>query len=86
MRDREGLPVVGDGRYLIVSEVVALLREAGYSDSDSTVRRMCGDGTLESYRLSEKGHRRILAASVRELIEKRRPKPAAGGDRPAPAS
>jgi len=74
IRDRGWRPVVGDGRYLRIAEVVALLREAGYSDSESTVRRMCDDGTLQTYRLSRQGHRRVLASSVRDLIERRRPK------------
>lgn len=76
-------PVVGDGRHLTIAEVVALLRAAGYSDAASTVRRMVTAGKLQAY-LTPGGHRRVLASSVDELIEQRRPKPRA--DPPGPTA
>ncbi|MEV6693349.1 helix-turn-helix domain-containing protein [Micromonospora sp. NPDC051196] len=66
-----GGPVVGDGIWLALGEVLARLRAAGFSESESTVRRMIDDGTLESYRTERGGHRRIRASSVDELIDRR---------------
>jgi excisionase family DNA binding protein len=61
--------------WLTLGEVLARLREAGYSDSESTVRRMVDDGELESYRQpggsSGRGHRRIKSESVDALIRRR---------------
>ncbi|MEU5950532.1 helix-turn-helix domain-containing protein [Micromonospora sp. NPDC047465] len=66
-----GGPVVGDGTWLAIGEVIARLRAAGFSESESTVRRMIDDGTLESYRTERGGHRRIKAESVADLIRRR---------------
>lgn len=68
-------PVVGDGKYLRISEVLDRLREAGYPDSESTVRRLVDAGELESYRPTIGGHRRITSASVDALISRRQAAP-----------
>lgn len=64
--------MVGDGTWLTIGEVLARLREAGYSESESTVRRMIDEGAVESYRTERGGHRRIRARSVDDLIQRRR--------------
>ncbi|WP_121399488.1 helix-turn-helix domain-containing protein [Micromonospora sp. M71_S20] len=66
-----GGPVVGDGTWLSIGEVLARLRAAGFSESESTVRRMIDEGALDSYRTERGGHRRIKAESVAELIRRR---------------
>jgi excisionase family DNA binding protein len=64
--------VVVDGTWLTIGEVIAALRAAGYTESESTVRRMIDDGELESYRTERGGHRRVKATAVAGLIEQRR--------------
>ncbi|MGJ3228937.1 excisionase family DNA-binding protein [Micromonospora aurantiaca (nom. illeg.)] len=66
-----GGPVVGDGTWLSIGEVIAQLRAAGFSESESTIRRMIDEGALESYRTERGGHRRIKAESVSALISRR---------------
>ncbi|WKU03771.1 excisionase family DNA-binding protein [Micromonospora sp. HUAS LYJ1] len=51
--------------------MLARLRAAGFSESESTVRRMIDEGVLDSYRTERGGHRRIKAESVTALIQKR---------------
>ncbi|MBM0274155.1 helix-turn-helix domain-containing protein [Micromonospora sp. STR1s_6] len=51
--------------------MIARLRAAGFSESESTVRRMIDDGDLESYRTERGGHRRVKAQSVESLIQRR---------------
>lgn len=63
--------MVGDGAWLSIGEVLARLRAAGFSESESTVRRMIDEGVLDSYRTERGGHRRIKAESVTALIQKR---------------
>lgn len=62
--------MVGDGTWLTIGEVLAKLRAEGFTDSESTVRRMIDDGLLRSHRTG-KGHRRVKATSVDELIASR---------------
>lgn len=63
--------MVGDGKYLRISEVIARLREAGFPESESTVRRMIDLGELEAYRGGRPGsHRRVTAESVEAWIAK----------------
>ena len=64
--------MVGDGTWLTIGEVLAKLRAAGYTDSESTVRRMIDDGLLASHRTMRGGHRRVKASSVDELIAARK--------------
>ncbi|WP_346536924.1 helix-turn-helix domain-containing protein [Micromonospora sp. DPT] len=66
-----GGTVVGDGTWLTIGEVLAKLREAGFTDSESTVRRMIDDGQLKSHRTERGGHRRVRATSVEDLIASR---------------
>ena len=65
-----------DATWLSLGEVVARFRTAGYSDSESTIRRMIDDGEIESYRSERRdgvrGHRRMKASSVEALLERRR--------------
>jgi excisionase family DNA binding protein len=67
--------MVGDGTWLSLGEVLAMLREAGFTESESTIRRMIDDGEIESYRVERggkrRGHRRIKASSVDELVRRR---------------
>jgi excisionase family DNA binding protein len=64
--------VVGDGKWLTTGEVVKALREAGYDESEQTVRRMIDAGKLDAYRTEAGGHRRVTAKSVEVLIAARR--------------
>lgn len=63
--------MVGDGTWLTIGEVITRLRRAGYTESESTVRRMIDQGALESYRTERGGHRRVTAASVAALVARR---------------
>lgn len=60
------------GEWLAIGEVIARLRAAGFTESESTVRRMIDDGELSAYR-TRRGHRRIDAGSVDALIARRNP-------------
>ena len=62
--------MVGDGTWLTIGEVIARLRAAGFTESESTVRRMIDDGVLVSRRTERGGHRRVTAASAGELIRR----------------
>ncbi|MEU1240016.1 NUDIX hydrolase [Micromonospora parva] len=59
--------VAGDGTWLTLGEVIARFRAAGFSDSESTIRREVDDlvaaGTLDSY-LTRGRHRRVSAAGI----------------------
>lgn len=80
-----GGPVVGDGTWLTIGEVLARLRAAGYTESESTVRRMIDEGAVESYRIERGGHhRRIRAASVDQFIAQRKNPGAGLPPRPEP--
>ena len=72
----EGVTVADDATWLSLGEVVARFRAAGYSDSESTIRRLIDDGEIESYRVERRGggrgHRRMRAASVDTLLDRRR--------------
>ena len=65
-----------DATWLSISDVIARFRAAGYSDSESTIRRLIDDGEIESYRSerrggSGRGHRRMKAESVDALLAAR---------------
>lgn len=63
--------MVGDGTWLRTGEVVGLYREAGYADSESTVRRELDDaiaaGEVEVYRTRGQ-YRRVRATDVQAFI------------------
>ncbi len=68
--------MVGDGTWLTMGEVMARIRAAGLPDSADTIRRMVDAGQLKAYRQRDgRGHRRISAASVDELIRRRTQQP-----------
>lgn len=73
-----GGPVVGDGTWLSTGEVIDRLRAAGFTESESTVRRMidvlADSGELNSYRTEPGGHRRIKATDIDNLIRRRQGK------------
>ena len=62
---------VADETWLTIGEVLTRLRAAGFTESESTVRRMIDDGEVKSYRTKRGGHRRIDAASLAALIRRR---------------
>jgi excisionase family DNA binding protein len=75
LTDLTGGDVPGDSTWLTFGETLARLRAAGFTESESTVRRMIDDGEIESYRTergpNRRGHRRIKAESVDALIRRR---------------
>ncbi|MET0493341.1 MAG: helix-turn-helix domain-containing protein, partial [Actinoplanes sp.] len=78
LRELTGLTggsVAGDSTWLTLGEVIARLRAAEFTESESTVRRLIDEGEIESYRVERsggrRGHRRMSAASVDALIKRR---------------
>lgn len=63
--------MAGDGTWLTIGEFLARLRDAGYTESESTIRRIIDDGEVESYRTNRGRHRRIKAASAEAFIARR---------------
>lgn len=67
--------MAGDGTWLTLGEVIARFRAAGFSDSESTIRREVDDlvaaGTLDSY-LTRGRHRRVSAAGIGEHLVRRK--------------
>lgn len=61
---------VADDGWLRISEALGRLRAAGFTESESTVRRMIDDGEIASYR-TRRGHRRIDPRSLAVLINSR---------------
>ncbi|MEU8821782.1 hypothetical protein [Actinoplanes sp. NPDC048796] len=64
-----------EATWLSLGDVIARFRAAGYSDSESTIRRLIDDGEIESYRAERRpgvrGHRRMRASSVDALLTRR---------------
>jgi excisionase family DNA binding protein len=61
---------VPEKQWLTIGEALARLRAEGFTESESTIRRMVDDGEVESYR-TRRGHRRVDAASLAALIARR---------------
>lgn len=80
--------MAGNSTWLTIGEVLARLRGAGYTESESTVRRMLDSGELGAegaawYRTERGGHRRIAVTAVDRLIARRKAGTASEGIEPS---
>lgn len=64
--------MVGDGRWLAISEVVARFRDAGYPDSVNTIRRLFDQGAFTETYTADSGYRYVSAAAVDAYLAARR--------------